>query len=226
MCSFIKSIAEASGVVVIDTLSFRQGRTIQECIAVLREKHSDSLLIFVTKMQYQSADYMAISSENPNIVIIECNDKVYNAQRGVPAKYRTDWLAEADDHMVQMIEVVVSLTGCAPAHEGVDQYRNSEDVANNIPPYTYSIFINGNKTMGKMNTTNKWIAAATLSIIIHGPRQQCTPGNIGFCKSNGHTKNPVCTRCSVCTTCQFGVIQKRRQFVLKHMRMRTPHRPS
>ena len=216
-----KLIANWSGnVVVIDTLSyihtFNYSITIPECIVILREKHGKSLLIFVTKMQYQPADYNEISSKYPYIIIIECNDKVHNAQRGVSNNNKPSWLAEADDHMVHMIEVVISLTGCAAAHEGVDQYRNNEAVACNIPPYPYSTFINGNKTINKMTTTNSWIASTALSIIIHGPRQQCTLGNIGFCQSKGHTQNPICIRCGICTTCQFGIIQKRRQFVLTH----------
>jgi hypothetical protein len=227
MISIIRVILSTNRIVVIDTLSycnsFDRRISIQDAIELLRAKYGPSLFIFVIKKQYQNPDYHNITTNNRDTMIVECNDEVFIMQnRNAKAVDRKDWESEADDHMTQLIERVIALTGCAAFHEGVDKYRNAEDVAKFMPTYPYHTYMRGCKTDAVMSSTDEWITTAILSIMLNGPRLQCVPGNLGLCRSKRHVKYPCCRRCGVCIECQLGINIRRNSVVSRLTKLEVP----
>jgi hypothetical protein len=223
MIEIVKAILSAERIVVIDTLSFcnsfHKRISIPESIDILRKKHGPSLFIFVIKKQNQTADYCYITREYKDTMIVECNDSVViSNNRKTRAEYRTDWESEADDHMTQLIERAITLTGCASLHEGFDQYRNAKDVATYIPAYPYYTYTAGVKTSAIMESTRLWVTLSVLTIMANGPRAQCTLGDVGFCSSKGHTKNPCCDICGICIQCRLKINKKRKVIVSRYLK--------
>lgn len=227
MMEIIRAILSANRVVVIDTLSFcnafSRHLSIPDSIDMLRNKYGQSLFIFVIKKQYTSPNFGDITNEYKDTMIVECNDDVFIMKnRNVKAVGRTDWESEADDHMTQIIERTVAITGCAAFHEGVDKYRNAKDIANYMPSYPYHTYMRGNKTDDVMVSTSNWTKIAVASIILNGPRQQCVPGKVGFCRSKGHIKHPCCKICGICIECQFKISNKRNLIISQLLESEEP----
>ena len=227
MIEIIRAILSSNRIVVIDTLSFCNAFTrhisIPESIDMLRKKYGPSLFIFVIKKQNTLPDFYGITNKYRDTMIVECNDDVFIMKnRNVQSINRTDWESEADDHMTQIIERVIAITGCAAFHEGFDKYRNAKDVAKYMPSYPYHTYMRGNKTDNIMVSTNNWTKIAVISIMINGPRQQCIPGKVGFCRSKGHVKHPCCKRCGICIECQFKINFKRNLIASRLLKSEEP----
>lgn len=178
--------------------------------SVMFQYPQKTTFVIVSKKQCNDEiDYATLSRNLPNVMIIICGKvpcvKSKQSKRG--RKMRPmDMLAEADDHMLGLITRAITITGCAPDVLSYDKYRNSKDVMDNIPSYTYYTYNGGRRGEHKMESSEQWLKKAIPKLI--GKITRCTTMSKQPCSACRKNTYPSCDVCGVCMYCRIRFVLK------------------
>lgn len=208
-------------IVIVDTLSICAGGVLpalkyHACLSDMLEhlvvKYPEKTsFIAVSKKQFNDKnDYVELSKRWPNVMIIICGKrpciKSKHGKRRRKVRNVYELLAEADDHMVGLLTRAITIAGCAPHVMSFDKYRNSKDVMDNIPSYTYYVYINGVCTEHVMKSTETWLETMFPKLV--GNTKKCTSMNMRPCSTCLKNIYPSCDICSVCMYCRIRFVLK------------------
>lgn len=166
-----------------------------------------SPIIIVTKvMRMCDDDYVAITETWPNVAIIVCGDDPHVSGRSHEhmADEPPDLLAEADDNMIAMLAIAVTMMGCAPEIMSGDKYRNCKAVFDGIPEYSYTVYHAGTEATGLVANGKKWITCLLANLVGLGRGLGHCPGfksgQCSLCQTEGIS---ICPYCGVCVKCRY-----------------------
>jgi hypothetical protein len=171
------------------------------CEHMADHRPGEPLIIVSKKMYSDLDDYSAITSKWPNVLVIICGSEPRSKNHSIAKPCaREDYLAEADDHIIVLLTIAITTTGCAPVIMSNDRYRNALSLANAIPVYQYTTYHKGECHADVMTSGAAWIRAHIQRFI--GETAQCPERtdhrDCSLCKKN----ILVCPLCFICATCR------------------------
>jgi hypothetical protein len=148
-----------------------------------------------------------VTKKYSNVLILVCDAqgaKKKQSPKTHSAKYIS--LAQADDHLISLLALVISSAGCGPMILSEDKFRDSCDVFKMISRYEYTAYRGGSTSSNWIEPghMSEWIYATTLAVF--DARIKCGYILAGRCKNCKKRGKLTCVLCGVCITCNIDLV--------------------